>query len=120
MRPFIVNNHFVDKLHDNLQAFGARAQLSQGMQGLLYLITMGFGAFAFRNRFRFFSIGLFLTLIVIGAGSAFRAGADITQHGFTAPPQWFGLIERIPIYGSMLWVTVLAIVLLCAGKEPTI
>jgi len=50
--------------------------------------------------------------IVIGAVSAYLAGTDITQHGFTAPPQWFGLIERIDIYGSMLWVVLLAIVLL--------
>lgn len=88
-----------------------------GMNGFLSLLAMGFGAFACGKRFRLYSIGTLLTLIVIGAVSVFMAGADITQHGFTAPPQWFGLIERIDIYGSMLWVAVLAFVLLRAKKR---
>jgi len=89
-----------------------------GVQGLLYLLAMGFGVFARGKRFRLYSIGTLLTLIVLGAVSGLMAGSDITQHGFTAPPQWFGLIERIDIYGSMLWVAVLAIVLLRAEKRP--
>jgi hypothetical protein len=85
-----------------------------GVTVLLFLLAMGFGAFACGKRFRLYSIGTLLTLIVLGAVSGFMAGAQITQQGFTAPPQWFGLIERITIYGSMLWVAVLAIVLLSA------
>jgi hypothetical protein len=42
------------------------------------------------------------------------ASSQISVQGFTAPPQWFGLIERIDVYGSVLWVLVLAIVLLQA------
>jgi len=87
-----------------------------GMSGLLFLLAMGFGAIACGKRFRLYSIGTLLTLVVVGAVSGFMAGANITAHGFTAPPQWFGLIERMDIYGSMLWVAVLAIVLLRAEK----
>ena len=89
-----------------------------GVQGLLYLLAMGFGAIACGKRFRLYSIGTLLTLIVVGAVIGFMAGAQITQQGFTAPPQWFGLIERMDVYGSMLWVLVLAIVLLRAEKGP--
>ncbi|MDH5439350.1 MAG: DUF998 domain-containing protein [Candidatus Bathyarchaeota archaeon] len=89
-----------------------------GFSGFLFLLSMGFGASACGKRFRLYSIGTLLTLILIGAVSVFMSGADITQHGFNEPPQWFGLIERIDIYGSMLWTALLAIVLLRAKKEP--
>jgi len=89
-----------------------------GAQGLLYLLAMGLGVFACGKRFRLYSIGTLLALIVVGAVMGFMAGSDITVQGFTAPPQWFGLIERIDIYGSMLWVAVLSIVLLRAKKRP--
>lgn len=82
-----------------------------GVQGLSYLVAMGVGVFACGKRFRLYSIGTLLTLIVVGAVMGLMAGTNITAQGFTAPPQWFGLIERIDIYGSMLWVAVLAIVL---------
>ncbi len=85
-----------------------------GVTVLLFLLAMGFGAFACGKRFRLYSIGTLLTLIVLGAVSGFMAGAQITVQGFTTPPQWFGAIERITIYGSTLWVVVLAIVLLRA------
>ncbi|MFA5868498.1 MAG: DUF998 domain-containing protein [Candidatus Bathyarchaeia archaeon] len=80
--------------------------------GRSYMAAMGFGAFAYGRRFRLYSIGTLLVLIVVGALAAFMAGTDITQRGFTAPPPWFGLIERIDIYSSMIWVAVLASVLL--------
>ncbi len=85
-----------------------------GVHVLLFLLAMGFGATAYGKRFRLYSIGTLLTLIVLGAVSGFMAGAQITVQGFTTPPQWFGAIERITIYGSTLWVVVLAIVLLRA------
>ncbi len=88
-----------------------------GVVGFLFLVGMGLGAFVNGKRFRLFSIGIFLTLILIGGVSAFMAGADISQRGFTTPPQWFGLLERIDVYGSMLWMAVLSVVLLRAGKK---
>lgn len=41
-------------------------------------------------------------LHALGAALGFMASAQITVQEFTAPPQWFGLIERIDIYGSIL------------------
>jgi hypothetical protein len=57
-----------------------------------------------------------VTLIVVGSVSALMAGAGISVQGWTTPPQWFRLIERISVYGSTLWVMVLALVLWRAEK----
>ncbi len=87
-----------------------------GVTVLLILLAMGFGAIAYGKRFRLYSIGTLLTLLVLGATLGFMGGTQIAAQGVIAPPQWFGLIERINIYGFMSWVVVLAIVLLRAEK----
>jgi len=43
----------------------------------------------------------------------------ISQEGFITPPQWFGLIERIDIYLSMLWIVVLAGTLLWSERRQS-
>jgi len=86
-----------------------------GVQVLLTLLAIGFGAVAYRNWFRFYSIGTILTLLVAGVVAFWLAAAQ----GGIAPPQWFGLIERINVYGYLLWMAVLAIVLLHPEKGPT-
>jgi hypothetical protein len=83
-----------------------------GVSGILFLLSMGLGIFISGKRFRVYSVGTLLALIVIGAISGLMAGSQISVQGFTEPPRWFGLIERIDVYGSILWVLVLAIVLL--------
>ncbi len=79
-----------------------------GVQVSLTLLAIGFGAVAYRNWFRFYSIGTILTLLTAGVAS----------FGMAASGQqlWFGAIERINVYGYLLWVAVLAIVLLRAEK----
>jgi len=89
-----------------------------GVHVLLILLAMGFGAIVCGKRFRLYSIGTLLTLLVVGAVLGLMGGAQITQQGSIAPPQSFGVSERIAVYGSMLWVVVLAIVLLRAEKRP--
>ncbi len=79
---------------------------------IFFLLAMGFGAFTCGKRFRLYSIGTILALIVVGLISGVMSIPRISQEGFIAPPQWFGLIERIDIYISMLWVVVFACVLL--------
>ena len=79
-----------------------------GVGVIFFLLIIGFGAVAYRNWFRFYSIGTLLTLLVAGVVSFGLAAAQ----GGIAPPQWFGLIERINAYGYMLWMAVLSIVLL--------
>ncbi|MDD5447373.1 MAG: DUF998 domain-containing protein [Methanocellales archaeon] len=84
-----------------------------GVQVLLVMLAIGFGAIAYRNWFRFYSIGTILALLVAGVVAFWLAAA----HGGIAPPQWFGVIERINVYGYLLWVLVLAVVLLRVEKN---
>jgi preprotein translocase subunit SecG len=83
-----------------------------GVTSLLILLQIGSGAFAFGKRFRLYSVGTLLTLLVVGA-LAGQSGAQIVAG---QPTPWFGVTERILIYGYMLWVAVLAVVLLQAEK----
>ncbi|HEX6282046.1 MAG TPA: hypothetical protein VFZ67_07435 [Nitrososphaera sp.] len=63
---------------------------------------------AFRNWFRFYSIGTILILLV----PATFAFLYLPQLGANQPTPWLGLTERTSIYGNLLWQLVLAIVLL--------
>jgi hypothetical protein len=77
---------------------------------LLFLLAMGFGAVALGKRFRPYSIGTILTLLVFGALTSLEADAVEAND----PTPWLGVLERITVYASMLWVAVLAGVLLRA------
>jgi hypothetical protein len=77
------------------------------------LLALVFGVAAFRNWFRFYSIGTILILLV----PAIFAFSYVSQVGVNQPTPWLGLTERISQYGNQLWQTVLAIVLLRAGKD---
>ena len=75
---------------------------------LFILLTIGFGATSFGKRFRLYSIGTILVLIVFGA----LAGFDGPQIAANLPTPWIGVTERINIFGYLLWVMVLAVALL--------
>jgi CubicO group peptidase (beta-lactamase class C family) len=79
-----------------------------GMLVLLMLLAIGFGSFALGTRFRVYSFGTLLILIGFGAIAA-PYGARLAA-GQTTPG--FGILERINIYSSLLWVAVLGIALL--------
>ena len=81
-----------------------------GVQVLLILLAIGFGAAAYRNWFRFYSIGTILALFVAGVVAFWLAATG-------QPAPWFGIIERINVYGYLLWVVVLAVVLLREEKR---
>ena len=81
-----------------------------GVTVLLFLLQLGVGAFAFGKRFRLYSVGTLLTVLLLGVYIFSGISA-----GQLAP--WIGVEERILIYGYMLWVAVLAIVLLREEKE---
>lgn len=83
-----------------------------GVNVVLFLSAVGFGAFALGRRFRLYSLGTLLALLLVGALSFLMAGSQMAAEGILAPPPWFGLIERIDAYGCVLWVAVLAAVLL--------
>lgn len=75
---------------------------------LLTLLAIGFGAFAFGTRFRIYSVATLLTVMVSGALTA-PYGARIAAG---QPTPGFGILERITVYSSLLWIAVLAVALL--------
>ena len=71
-------------------------------------LTVVLGIVAFRNWFRFYSIGTILMMIVL----SILGFMYVNEFAAQQPTPWVGLYERISQYGTMLWVAVLAIVLL--------
>ena len=71
-------------------------------------LTVVLGIVAFRNWFRFYSIGTILMMIVL----SILGFMYVSQFAAQQPTPWVGLYERISQYGTLLWVAVLAIVLL--------
>lgn len=75
---------------------------------LLMLLAIGFGAAAFRKRFRLYSIATIVILFAFGA----LTGLDAPRIQANLPTPWAGVWERINISVFLLWVLVLAITLL--------
>jgi hypothetical protein len=82
---------------------------------LSILLFIGFGATADGKWFRLYSIVTIVIVIVFGAW----AGLDGALMAAQLPTPWMGVKERISVYGSLLWVLVLATILLRAEKRPT-
>jgi hypothetical protein len=101
---------FTDTMHSALA----------GVTVLIILLAMAFGAYVYGKWFRFYSIGTLLILLVLGAALGFMGGAQVAEMEIIMPPRWFGLIERVDIYGFLLWVAVLAFVQLRVGDELTL
>lgn len=80
---------------------------------LSWVFILGFAATAFGKRFRLYSIGTLLAVIVFGA----LTGPQAVALAEGQPTPWLGLTERINIYSFMLWAMVLATTLLRA-EEP--
>ncbi len=81
-----------------------------GLLVMLQLGAIGLAALALGKRFRLYSFATLLIGMVLGVVSvpySFRVDAG-------QPTPGFGILERILIYGFILWVTVLAIALLRA------
>lgn len=74
----------------------------------LTVAMLGFGAFALGRRFRLYSLVTLLTMIGLGAATSVY-GARVAA-GEATPG--FGVVERVLIYSSLVWVAVLAIGLL--------
>jgi hypothetical protein len=77
---------------------------------LLMLLAMGFGAAAFGNRFRLYSIATMVILFACGALTV----PDAANIQANLPTPWVGVWERINIGVFLLWVIVLATTLLSA------
>lgn len=87
--------------------------LAGGITGLLFLLTIAFGASAGGKWFRYCSYGTLLAIIV--ASTAMALFGNLRMEG-NIIPAWFGLTERINGYGLMLWMLALAVILL--GVKP--
>ena len=80
---------------------------------LTWILILGFAAAASGKRFRLYSIGTLLAVIVFGS----LAGSQGPALAAGRPTPWLGLTERLNIYSFMLWIVVLAVVLLRAPME---
>ena len=79
---------------------------------LLLLPAIGFGAFALGRRFRVYSLATLVIIVAMGALSV-RYGICIAKQ---QPTPGFGIIERITIYSSLLWIAVLGVNLMHSRK----
>lgn len=75
---------------------------------LLFLIAIIVGAIAFGRRFRVYS---FVTLGVVVVASALTAPYSVRLAANESTPG-FGILERIDVYGIMLWLAVFAFLVL--------
>jgi hypothetical protein len=78
------------------------------VNSLLILLAIGSASTAFGKRFRLYSIGTILVLVVSGGLTA----AQASRVEANLPTPWAGVSERISIGGYLLWQVVLAIALL--------
>ena len=84
-----------------------------GVISVLTLLFIGFGAKANAKWFRVYSIATIVILLVFGGLAGLLGGPRIAEG---LPTPWLGVMERVSIYSSMLWVLVLAVVLLRAQR----
>jgi len=75
-----------------------------GVDVLLILLIIGFGASAFGKAFTLYSIGTILTVLLFGT----LAGLDGPRIAANLPTPWVGLTERICVFSYMLWLAMLA------------
>ncbi len=83
------------------------------VMSLFILLAMGFGSTLLGRRFRYYSWGTIVTLILFGV----LVTLQISRLVANQPTPWMGIDERINIYATMLWIAVLAIALLRAQME---
>ncbi|MFW9943809.1 MAG: DUF998 domain-containing protein [Candidatus Sifarchaeia archaeon] len=91
-------------------------QIIAGVTVLVILSSLGFAATAFGKQFRFYSLGTIIVCLLLGALPFL--GVARVEAG--EPTPWVGLVERIMVYGYMLWVAMLTIALLRKDKRPSL
>jgi hypothetical protein len=82
---------------------------------ICFLLAIGFGAAAYRNWFRFYSIGTLLAYVVLTILGLFV----VPQIAAGQPTLRVGIQERTMVYIYLLWVVMLAIVLWRARDTVT-
>jgi hypothetical protein len=76
------------------------------------LLAIGFAASLLSRRFRWYSYGTIVTLVVFGL----LTSLSIPAMADGRPTPWTGVVERVSIYAQMLWTAVLAVSLWRAGE----
>jgi hypothetical protein len=94
---------FIDTMHVVLAATGA----------VFCTLAVGFGAFAFGKRFKFYSIS---TIVMLFA-PAIVGFSYVPQVAANESSPWLGLRERLAFAVHMQWQITLAIVLLRKRKD---
>jgi len=97
---------FTDTMHVLLSGTGA----------IFAILALGFGTFAFKNRFRTYSVAMIFVLLAPGL----VAFMYIPQVAALQPTPWVGLTERISTYSYLLWQATLAFVLIKARAPQPI
>jgi Protein of unknown function (DUF998) len=85
------------------------------VNGLFFLLAVGFGAAAFEKRFRVYSIATLVILLASGVWNSTYASAIQAN----LPTPWAGVWERITSTTYMLWIAVLATALL-RTRDPVV
>lgn len=75
--------------------------------------AMGFGAVVFGKKFRIYSILTMILFILFGV----LAGLQQPAYAANLPTPGMGILERINIYGYMIWIIVFAYELLSESKS---
>jgi hypothetical protein len=111
----LVPGFFPMQLGEDGSAFTNATGVILGTLSVIFLLlAIGFGAVAYRNWFRYYSIGILVAFFVL------------TIFGLLATPQVpvgqpessVGAQERTMSYSYLLWQAVLALALLRAKKDP--
>ena len=74
----------------------------------LFTCFIGFGAFALGRRFQAFSLATMVTVFLAGLATF----AYVPRMSAEMSTPWLGVIERVMIYGYLLWIAALAIALM--------
>jgi hypothetical protein len=84
---------------------GSLHPLVTGVMVLFMLVSLASGAVPHARRFRTYTLGTLLAILVF-AGLTFLAAPSIAAN---EPTPWLCPLERVNIYAWMLWVTVLSV-----------
>lgn len=84
--------------------------------GLLFVLTVGFGAAAFGSGFRLYSIATMGIALVFGM----LTGIQSPRLAANLPTPYIGLYERISIAVYMIWLIALAVTLLRRQKTGSL
>jgi hypothetical membrane protein len=79
-----------------------------GVLVFFLLVAMGFGTLALGRRFRVYTLATIVIALAFGALTALYAPRVAANQ----PTPGMGIVERIDVYASMLWLAVLSIALL--------